>query len=34
VHEMLHITMLNKLIEVYPSETAGADSFTAATAKA
>jgi anti-sigma B factor antagonist len=34
VHEMLHITMLNKLIEIYPSETAAAESFTASAATA
>jgi anti-sigma B factor antagonist len=34
VHEMLHMTMLNKVIEVYPSETAAVESFTASTAKA
>jgi anti-anti-sigma factor len=34
VHEMLHMTMLNKLIEIYPSETAAAESFTGSAAKA
>lgn len=34
VHEMLHMTMLNKVIEVYPSETAAVESFTASSAKA
>jgi anti-sigma B factor antagonist len=33
VHEMLHMTMLNKVIDVYPSETAAVDSFTASAAK-
>jgi anti-sigma B factor antagonist len=34
VHEMLHMTMLNKVIEVYPSESAAVESFTASSAKA
>jgi len=34
VHEMLHMTMLNKVIEVYPSETAAVESFSATAAKA
>jgi anti-anti-sigma factor len=34
VHEMLQMTMLNKVIDVYPSETAAAESFIASAAKA
>jgi anti-sigma B factor antagonist len=34
VHEMLQMSMLNKVIEVYPSETAGTESFTASAATA
>jgi anti-anti-sigma factor len=34
VHEMLHMTMLNRVIEVYPSESAAVESFTASSAKA
>ncbi len=34
VHELLHITLLNKLIEIYPTESAAADSFTPSAAKA
>ena len=34
VHEMLHMTLLNKVIDVYPSETAAAESFTQPAAKA
>ncbi len=34
VHEMLQMTMLNKVLEVYPTEAAAVDSFTAAAAKA
>ena len=34
VHEMLRITMLEKLIEVFPSETAATESFTASAARA
>ncbi len=34
VHEMLQMTMLNKVLEVYPSEAAAMDAFTASSAKA
>jgi anti-anti-sigma factor len=34
VHEMLHMTLLNKVIEVFPNETAAAESFAESAAKA
>ena len=34
VHEMLQMTLLNKVLDVYPSETAAVESFTASSAKA
>jgi anti-anti-sigma factor len=34
VHELLHITLLHKVIEIYPTEAAAAQSFTESAAKA
>jgi hypothetical protein len=34
VHEMLHMTLLNKVIEVFPNKTAAAESFAESAAKA